>query len=84
MILFRAELFEGLHEPTRLREALQTALELEHATIPPYLLAWNDPRVVGLLPFSYGREDASKGSFDSRTVTALQVEHRRIWAAMKG
>jgi rubrerythrin len=39
MILLRAELFEGLHEPARLREALQTALELEHATIPPYLLA---------------------------------------------
>jgi ferritin-like protein len=39
MILLRAELFEGLDQIKKLREVLQTALELEHATIPPYLAA---------------------------------------------
>jgi rubrerythrin len=39
MIYLQAELFEGLNRPTRLQEVLQTALELEHATVPPYLVA---------------------------------------------
>ena len=32
-------MFDGLDQPDRLLSALQTALELEHATIPPYLFA---------------------------------------------
>jgi hypothetical protein len=39
VIHLRAELFAGLDDPNRLRAVLQTALELEHATIPPYLFA---------------------------------------------
>jgi rubrerythrin len=39
MILLRAELAEDLHEPSKLRDSLQTALRLEHSTIPPYLVA---------------------------------------------
>lgn len=39
MIYLRAELFEALDEPSRLKQALQWALELEHATIPPYMFA---------------------------------------------
>lgn len=39
MIKLRSEFFEGLDDPGRLRAVLQTALELEHATIPPYLFA---------------------------------------------
>ena len=39
MINLQAALFEDLDQPDKLRGALQTALELEHATIPPYLFA---------------------------------------------
>jgi Ferritin-like len=39
MITLRSELVEGLDDPQVLREALQTAVELEHATIPTYLYA---------------------------------------------
>jgi len=39
MILLRAALAEGLHEPPKLLDSLQTALRLEHSTIPPYLVA---------------------------------------------
>jgi hypothetical protein len=39
MILLRAALAEGLHEPSKLLDSLQTALQLEHSTIPPYLVA---------------------------------------------
>lgn len=39
MIRLEASLFKNLDEPDTLRRALQTALELEHATIPPYLFA---------------------------------------------
>jgi hypothetical protein len=39
MITLSSELVEGLDDPRALREALQTAVELEHATIPTYLYA---------------------------------------------
>jgi hypothetical protein len=39
MITLSSELVEGLDDPQALREALQTAVELEHATIPTYLYA---------------------------------------------
>jgi rubrerythrin len=39
MITLKAELAQGLEDPLVLRAALQTAIELEHATIPPYLYA---------------------------------------------
>lgn len=39
MIKLRSELGEGLETPEGLKAALQTAIELEHATIPPYLYA---------------------------------------------
>lgn len=39
MILLDARLAEGLEDPQALRSALQIAIELEHATIPPYLYA---------------------------------------------
>lgn len=39
MITLRRELVQNLDDPQALREALQTAVELEHATIPTYLYA---------------------------------------------
>ena len=39
MIRLQSRLFENLQDPSKLLSALQTALELEHATIPPYLVA---------------------------------------------
>ncbi len=39
MLLMKPELFDGLDTPLGLQEALQTAIELEHATIPAYLYA---------------------------------------------
>ncbi len=39
MITLRSELVQNLDDPQALREALQTAVELEHATIPTYLYA---------------------------------------------
>jgi len=39
MIIMRAELAANLDQPSSLRQALQTAIELEHATIPVYLYA---------------------------------------------
>ena len=39
MITLKAELAQGLEDPVALCSALQTAIELEHATIPPYLYA---------------------------------------------
>jgi Ferritin-like len=39
MIRLQSHLFSKLEEPGGLREVLQTALELELATIPPYLVA---------------------------------------------
>lgn len=39
MITLRAELAHNLEDPAALRGALQTAIELEHATIPTYLYA---------------------------------------------
>ncbi len=39
MIALRAELAQGLDDPVALRDALQTAIRLEHATIPTYLYA---------------------------------------------
>jgi len=39
MIAMRAEMAQGLEDPGALRAALQTAIELEHATIPAYLYA---------------------------------------------
>jgi hypothetical protein len=39
MILLKATLAEDLHKPPKLLESLQTALQLEHSTIPPYLVA---------------------------------------------
>ena len=39
MITLRAELAQGLDDPVALRDALQTAIRLEHATIPTYLYA---------------------------------------------
>jgi hypothetical protein len=39
VIRLQAHLFENLDDPETLRRTLQTALELEHATIPPYLFA---------------------------------------------
>lgn len=45
MITLQADLFEDLNDPARLREALQTAIALEHATIPVYLYAWYSLRI---------------------------------------
>jgi rubrerythrin len=39
MLLMKPELFAKLNTPEGLQEAVQTAVELEHATIPPYLYA---------------------------------------------
>ena len=39
MIRLQAKLFQDLQDPANLLASLQTALELEHATIPPYLVA---------------------------------------------
>ena len=39
MILLKPEVAQGLDDPQALRAALQAAIELEHATIPPYLYA---------------------------------------------
>ncbi len=39
MLLLKPELATGLDDPTTLQAAVQTAVELEHATIPPYLYA---------------------------------------------
>jgi hypothetical protein len=39
MIALKPELAQGLDDPQTLRSALQSAIELEHATIPPYLYA---------------------------------------------
>jgi hypothetical protein len=39
MITLKPELAQGLEDPQALHNALQTAIELEHATIPPYLYA---------------------------------------------
>jgi rubrerythrin len=39
VIALRAELAQGLDDPVALQGALQTAIELEHATIPTYLYA---------------------------------------------
>ncbi len=39
MITLKAELAQGLDDPAALRDALQTAIRLEHATIPTYLYA---------------------------------------------
>ena len=39
MIRLQAHLFENLQDRSHLLAALQTALQLEHATLPPYLVA---------------------------------------------
>lgn len=39
MITLKVELAQGLENPAALRDALQTAIRLEHATIPAYLYA---------------------------------------------
>jgi ferritin-like protein len=39
MIRLRTALVQNLEDPDKLRTVLQTAMELEHATIPPYLFA---------------------------------------------
>ncbi len=39
MLFMKPELFAGLETPEGLKAALQAAIELEHATIPPYLYA---------------------------------------------
>lgn len=39
MIRLKPELAQGLDDPQKLRAALQTAIELEHATLPTYLYA---------------------------------------------
>ena len=39
MIALEASLLEGLDSPHGIRQALQTAVQLEHATLPPYLYA---------------------------------------------
>lgn len=39
MITLQPELFEALDTPAGLQDALQNAIRLEHATIPPYLYA---------------------------------------------
>lgn len=39
MIRLQSRLFENLQDSSNLLSTLQTALELEHATIPPYLVA---------------------------------------------
>jgi hypothetical protein len=39
VITLEPELVQGLDDPTKLRAALQAAVELEHATIPTYLYA---------------------------------------------
>jgi rubrerythrin len=39
MIELKPDLAQGLEDPTKLRTALQAAVELEHATIPTYLYA---------------------------------------------
>ena len=39
MITLKQELVEDLGTPDGIRKALQTAIELEHATLPPYLYA---------------------------------------------
>lgn len=39
MIKLQASLLEGLHSPAGIQQALQSAVQLEHSTIPPYLYA---------------------------------------------
>lgn len=39
MIKLHASLLDGLYTPAGIQQALQTAVQLEHATIPPYLYA---------------------------------------------
>ena len=50
MITLRADLLDGLDTPAGIQQALQTAVQLEHATIPPYLYA-----LYSLVP---GKNDA--------------------------
>jgi rubrerythrin len=55
MLLLRNELFENLDTVDGVRTALQTAVRLEHSTIPPYLYAYysldpeNNTQVAGLI-----------------------------------
>ncbi len=44
----------------------------------PYLKAYNDPNVIGLLMFSYARQGGSKDHPE------LKTEHQNIWAAING
>ncbi|MBI2674404.1 MAG: hypothetical protein HYX22_01565 [Candidatus Yanofskybacteria bacterium] len=51
---------------------------LQNIQIPPYLAAYNDERVIGLLMFSYARPGGTRDN------PILAEQHRLIWQAMQG
>src|SRR3989344_3510385 len=58
---------------------------LKSIQTPAYLKAYNNPSVIGLFIFSHGREDATIGAYDSRSLDpCIKTEHKRIWGAISG
>ncbi len=49
-----------------------------------YLAAYNDPNVIGLTIFSYGRSSGTKDLVDNHGGQCIKTEHQRIWGAING